>query len=219
MKTTVPELKVEAMRQSVADALRRALLEGAFAPGEELSEVDLAAQLKVSRGPVREALLILSQEGLVTHTQNRGFSVLRISMRDFGQIDQVREPLEALALGLARERISTESLRHLERLKNRLLKAVSSGQFRESTRLDLEFHNLIAEKSGNPWLEESLRRLMVPYFAFMIAFWTKPEQLTVQMMTEEHDLYCDYLKGTTSKSAQECVQFHYRRHSHLPEQG
>jgi DNA-binding GntR family transcriptional regulator len=217
MKIVIPEMKVAAMREPVAEALRRALLEGAFSPGEELSEVDLAAQLKVSRGPVREALLMLAQEGLVTHAQNRGFSVLRITNQDLSQIYQVREPLEALVLHLAKDRISTENLRHLERLKNRIVKGMASEQFRDAVRSDLEFHTLIAEVSGNPWLEGSLRRLMVPYFTFIIAFWKKPEQLTLQQMAEEHKLYCDYLKGETTLSAEECVHSHYQHDSHLQE--
>lgn len=190
--------------------MRRALLEGAFAPGEALSEINLAAQLKVSRGPVREALLVLSQEGLVTYTQNRGFSVLRFTSKDLDQIAQAREPMEVLALRLARERVSTQDLRLLEHVKNRILKAMSNGQFRESVRADLEFHSLIAHKSGNPWLEEALKRILVPYFTFTMVFWRKPEQLTVQSLAEEHEAFCDYLRGNTLKSTQRLIHMHFK---------
>src|SRR5512132_2316003 len=100
---TLPSLKATAMRDGAAEALRRALLEGKFQPGEDLSEVALAQQLEISRGPVREALLVLAQEGLLVHRQNRGFSVLEFTDEDRKAINDVRLPLEARALELARE--------------------------------------------------------------------------------------------------------------------
>ena len=89
MPNALPELKPTAMRKSVADVLRDALLAGHFAPGESMSEVQLAASLKISRGPVREALLILAEEGLVSHTQNRGFSVFQLTEQDCARISVV----------------------------------------------------------------------------------------------------------------------------------
>src|SRR4051794_20152871 len=86
------KIRVSAIRNVVADALRRALLEGRFRPGEDLSDAAIAAEFQVSRGPVREAMLILAEEGLLTHTQNRGFSVLNFTAEDLAHIERVRVP-------------------------------------------------------------------------------------------------------------------------------
>src|SRR5579862_8521145 len=92
----LPVVKSEALRVKVVAAIRQALLEGRFKPGEDLSEVAIAREMNVSRGPVREALLLLAQQGLISHSQNHGFSVLGFTDRDHTEIDQVRLELEAL---------------------------------------------------------------------------------------------------------------------------
>ena len=97
----LPQVKPVSIRQTVGETIRRALLEGRFRPGQPLSEVALASEMNVSRGPVREALLVLAQEGLVSHSQNYGFSVLEFNEQDRTEVQQVRLPLEVLALELA----------------------------------------------------------------------------------------------------------------------
>src|SRR5438128_10813307 len=102
----LPVVQSFALREGVAQAIRQALLEGRFKPGEYLSDSALAKEMNVSRGPVREALLILAQQGLITHSQNHGFSVLGFSDRDHREIDDIRLRLETLALTLARARMT-----------------------------------------------------------------------------------------------------------------
>src|SRR5262245_17711652 len=139
MSSTLPALRSVSIRDSVVDVLRIALLEGKFAPGESLSEPALAAQLRVSRGPVREALLVLVQEGLVVHTQNRGFSILRLEGEDRAAMTKVRIPLEALALELAKAKAGPEDIEQMEAIANRIVESYESD-FRLSARSDLSFH-------------------------------------------------------------------------------
>jgi len=74
--------------------------------------------------------------------------------------------------------------------------------------LDQAFHTKIWELGGNPWLVSALRRIMAPYFAFSMAYKVNNPNLTYALMHERHNLYIDYLRGMTSKSAEECVRFH-----------
>jgi len=208
MKTALPQVKTFAMRQNAADILRNALLEGRFSPGEGLSEVELASQLNVSRVPVREALLLLSQEGLVIHSQNRGFAVIELSEKDRSEIEQVRLPLESLALSLARQRASAEDLNLLERLKDNLLQAFGSQLFVQFIRDDIEFHRKIWETSGNAQLSNVLKRLMIPYFTYHMVYKLKSPELTEELLKLRHQMYLDFLKGQCSRSAEECVRFH-----------
>ena len=68
----------------------------------------------ISRGPVREALLLLVQEGLVTHSPNRGFSVVQITAADLQEIHDVRVPLETTALAMAKPHITERDIAKLE---------------------------------------------------------------------------------------------------------
>jgi DNA-binding GntR family transcriptional regulator len=86
---------------SIRERLRAAILRGDFPPGERLREVDIAGRHEVSRGPVREALLQLEQEGLVLLRRNRGAVVARLSRADLEEVYSLRLALERLAVARA----------------------------------------------------------------------------------------------------------------------
>ncbi len=125
------------------------------------------AQLGVSRGPVREALLILEQEGLVVHNQNRGFSILTLGPEDRRGMAKVRFPLEALALELAKSRATPEDIAEMEALAIRLV-ASFGEDLGTCAREDLAFHEKLWELSGNRWLVIALKRVGVPFFLWTI---------------------------------------------------
>lgn len=192
----------------MAGALRNALFEGRFQAGEELSDAALARELHVSRGPVREALLVLAEEGLVVLNHHRGFAVPRLGRQDLEQIAQARRPLEVLTLELARERVQPPDLDRLKDLKERLLEAFRTGGMRVCATPDLAFHTLIWEMSGNPWLQAALRRLSLPYFVYTGVFNLGRRDHSVELMDAIHQRYIDYLARATPESAADCVDFH-----------
>lgn len=197
-----------AMRESVADAIRRTLLEGGFRPGEVISEVPLAAEFRISRGPVREALLTLAKEGLLVHSPNRGFRVLEFSAGDLEQIEAVRGALEPLALAAGRNYLTAEDARRLTSLKEELVQAFSAGRHDRCVAAEVQFHGLVWQLSNNPWLVASLERVMIPGFTYGAAFrMTKPD-LSAGSMDRLHQMYIEYLKGADEFSAEECVRLH-----------
>jgi DNA-binding GntR family transcriptional regulator len=70
--------------------------------------------MNVSRGPVREALLVLVQQGLIKHSQNYGFSVLGFTGTDHGEVDEIRLKLETMVLSLARGRVNEADLKAMD---------------------------------------------------------------------------------------------------------
>ena len=102
-------------QQAVADKLREMILHGTFAGGDRLLEVPLSEQLEVSRTPVREALITLSDEGLVEYRPNRGYVVRSFTLDDIMNAYVVREALEGLATRiLAEKRLERTLKRQLE---------------------------------------------------------------------------------------------------------
>lgn len=201
------------MRHNIAEVLRSALREGRFRFGEDLSEQNLATQMKVSRGPVREALLVLAEEGLVTHALNRGFSVLKFTAKDRAEIDEVRLPLETLALESARGRVTADEIEKLTRLKDEVMTLFLDRQHPARDSAEMAFHSLIWHKSGNVWLESSLKRIMIPYFTysrFLPAI--NRREVNADLVAEQHQRYIDYVRGESPFSAEDCVRFHL----HLP---
>ena len=208
MKQTLPELKSYAMWQGVYEAMRTALMKGHFRPGEALPEVELASQLKVSRGPVREALLVLVQEGLVSHSHNYGFVVVELNPGDHALIQKVRIPLEAMALDEARSHTGESELRDLKVLRDELLETFRSQNALDSIKQDQAFHTRIWELSENRWLLRALKSIMAPYFSFAMVYKMNDPELTYELMKRQHDMYLDYLRGLIADSAEDCVRFH-----------
>jgi DNA-binding GntR family transcriptional regulator len=198
-----------ALRDGVAQAIRQALLEGRFKPGEYLSDTALAREMNVSRGPVREALLILVQQGLITHSQNHGFSVLGFTDRDHCEIDEIRLRLETMALSLARGRITGTELATIGTFLEGTATVSRQNPSADWVRAELEFHGMIWDLSGNRWLASCLRYVMVPYFNYETAFRLQP-QVTDLRFPEQHQILVDYLKGASLDTADVCMRRHLR---------
>lgn len=204
----VSAIRLAPLRQNIAEVIRDLLLDGRFRPGEEISDSGLAAEFQVSRGPVREALFLLAEQGLVQHMHNHGFRVPELKMADLQQIAQVRLPLEALALALAKTRVTTNDVKDLGELWRTLLGDFRRGGSRACARAELAFHSRVWDMSGNPWLSAALRRICIPYFVYVSAFRLVRNDHSEELMTEMHQRYIDFLAGENSDTAEACVAFH-----------
>jgi DNA-binding GntR family transcriptional regulator len=103
------------LREVVFKTLRNAIIKGEFMPGERLMEEKIAANLGVSRTPVREAIRMLELEGLVAMIPRKGAEVAKITVKDLRDALEVRMALEELSVVLACERITEEQKKILEK--------------------------------------------------------------------------------------------------------
>ena len=204
----LPQLKPVSMRESVGEAVRKALHQRRFRAGEPLSEAGLAAEMGISRGPVREALLVLVQEGLLTHSPNRGFSVVNFTGEDLREINQVRIPLEGTALRLAKPNVSSGDVDRLSELRSEMVKTYKAEDFLTCSRADMGFHRLIWERTGNGRLSTTLNTLLAPFFAYGSLYNIGRSELTPALLHDEHQAFIDFLTGQEKRSAEECVRFH-----------
>jgi DNA-binding GntR family transcriptional regulator len=198
------------IRHVVAESIRAALREGHFKPGENLSEVELAEKFEVSRGPVREAMLVLVEEGLLTHSPNRGFSVIDLSVEDRTHIAELRLLLEARALERGRDRVKPDDLTRLTEMKDELVRLFKDSERPARDAMEIAFHGYIWDLSGNPWLVDALRRAMVPMFIFGRYLGLSQVTMDAAFAEEQHQLYIDYLARKTDRTAEQCVRFHLR---------
>lgn len=127
-----------------------------FSPGQPLREAAIAAELQVSRTPVREALRRLATEGIVEITPNRGATLVYFSDEDMAEIWSLRALLEPYGARKAAERPQTESLERLEGLYRLMEEKVLEGDLDELTNLNNEFHAEIIRASGSRMLRDAL---------------------------------------------------------------
>lgn len=132
-------------------ALLAAISSGALAPGERLTQEDLAARLAVSRQPVLQALRLLKREGLVHDAPGRGLQVAALDAPSLAHTYQVRGALDALAARLAAERRCA--------LPPALLAAgrrsTRGSDVHAMIEADIAFHRALYAASGNPFIERS----------------------------------------------------------------
>lgn len=196
------------MRDRVGQEIRQALTHKRFQPGQSITEAGLAAEMGISRGPVREALLLLLQEGLVAHSPNRGFSVISFDEKDVQETNEVRLPLEAMALTLAQRNAAQADLSQLDMLVDRISSTYREQEFTSCAQEDMAFHSLIWKLSGNSRLSGALQSLLAPYFAYGALSSSSRPELTPGLLHEEHACFVRFLRKQELRTAEECVRFH-----------
>lgn len=144
---------IERAGHSFADqaeaALREQILSGHRAPGERLNEVEIAAELGVSRGPLREAMQRLARDGLVLVQPHRGSFVRSLEPDEIVELYQVRIALECTSASLAAERRSEADVTALNGLLDSSAKAVTATGDAPHYPAHLDLHELVAIVSGN----------------------------------------------------------------------
>jgi DNA-binding GntR family transcriptional regulator len=136
----------------VAGILREKVLNGELRPGVPLQEIPLAASLGVSRNTMREAMRILSLEGLLKRRIHRGIAVSQLSLRDVQEIYQVRRVLEISAIHAANAP-SPELLEEIRGALNQYERAVQACDWVSAVTHDLTFHSLLIRFLANKRLE------------------------------------------------------------------
>lgn len=137
-------------------ALRGDILAGSLTPGQQLIQENVADRYGVSRVPVREALQLLTSEGLVTHVPNRGYFVTELSVPDLEEVYRLRQLLEAEAL-----RAAVPALRDEDVAEVRALAAAveSASDLMTLTEANRRFHFALFDAAGMPRLTRLLRQL------------------------------------------------------------
>jgi DNA-binding GntR family transcriptional regulator len=140
--------KMEPLHHQAYLIIKKMILEGDYQPGERVVELKLAQKLGTSRGPVREAIRMLIQDGLII--QNGGLlTILQIHSQDIRHIFMVRQSLESLSAKLAAAHMTETDLNRLETNIEQARKAVEDGDVDAIIQNDQEFHDIIAQSANN----------------------------------------------------------------------
>jgi DNA-binding GntR family transcriptional regulator len=190
------------LREIVSADLRSRIFRGLLPPGARLVERDLADELEVSRFPVREALRILHQEGLVENLPTRGTVVKRLERREVEEIFDIREMLEALASRSAAGRVAAGIP---SRLRDHVLesrRAWTSGDLDAAHASNTEFHDDIIDLSGNLTLQNMLTPLLGRLH------WLFRQISDFEQVCLEHAALCDAIEAGEPEAAAAEAQRH-----------
>lgn len=145
----LPRLQQRTTPDAVADTLREAILDGSLLPGRQLRETGIAAELGISRAPLREALRRLEEEGLIVKIPFRGAFVAEVSQQFIDDVARLRSVLEPWAIEQGLLALQNERLPDLQRTVDKLAVAARKGNAQDSVAAHLAFHRTLYEAVGN----------------------------------------------------------------------
>jgi DNA-binding GntR family transcriptional regulator len=138
------------LSKHIVDQLRQAIVVEQLKPGQHIVEKEIAERMQTSRGPVRDALLLLENEGLVVRYPNRGAFVAELDTRDAKEVYSLRQSIEALAIEWLLERNEPPDLCELDDLVQKMEAMVDEEyDLAEVTELDMAFHRALCRISGH----------------------------------------------------------------------
>lgn len=149
------------LTEDVADKLRDLIVRGQLEPGQHLVERRLCAQLDVSRTPMREALKLLKQDGLVEIFRNRGARVTPYTVKDAVDLFEVISSLEGQAAARAAARITSAELSDLQFKHDEMSRHHADENLDPYFALNTEIHDAIVRIADNPFILTSRHRLML----------------------------------------------------------
>ncbi len=157
---TRPQVDRAPLREDVYRRLRDAIIDGTFAPGEQLKDGELATWLGVSRTPVREALLRLAQSGLVLSRPGRSTIVSSLDARSTREARDVVAAMHELAVHEAVDRLTAADIEAMRDAARRFAAALAAGDIDEAVRADDELHAIPVAVSGNRAIALVLEQFM-----------------------------------------------------------
>lgn len=163
----LPPVSNPALSETVVETLRETIARGGFAPGQHLREAELAAALKVSRGPIREALTQLEREGLVALHRHRGARVVELSPADIEEIYTLRLSLERLAAERAARHARAKHFVAFDRVLEQMARLREDYAPDEAATLDVEFHDIVYDAADHSRLRRAWEQIRSQVYMFL----------------------------------------------------
>ena len=163
----VHRIEPRTLKENVTEILRQLIIDGTLAPGTEFNQAQIAEQLGVSRGPIREALGQLEQEGLLQSVPYKGVIVTPLTRKYVEELYSVRTALELLALDRSIERITDAEIDYLDTIVDEMRTVARNGDRTRLVEVDLRFHEYLLTRADHElalklWLtlEVGMRRCL-----------------------------------------------------------
>ncbi|KAB1658894.1 GntR family transcriptional regulator [Pseudoclavibacter sp. CFCC 11306] len=190
------------------NALRTAILDGQFIPGERLTQERLADFIGSSRVPVREALKTLSTEGLITLVEHTGAWVTALSREECTEVYRVRERIEPLLLEASMLHLTDEDVHMLDDMRRDI---DAEPDLNQVVIKDRAFHFMTYSRGGGTFLRETVQRLWNTTQFYRRRFIEQQSNPGRDMISHEHTLLLDAIRRRDVHSASQLLELHIRR--------
>jgi DNA-binding GntR family transcriptional regulator len=204
-------MNVKSKKIQAYEAIKKMIVSRQISYGEPMTELRLTEMLSVGRTPIREALNLLSRDGVVTLVPNKGFILNQIKYEDLIDIYRIREALDPVATRYAAQRIELSKLEEIEK------KYLNNGKddIKKGRVFSYELHSLIYESCGNPHLIEIFEKLKMKIQMSQASaweFWSRIGDSSVpERRYHEHIEIIRLLKERDAEEAEKVSKAHISR--------
>ncbi|MDR5906476.1 GntR family transcriptional regulator [Franzmannia qiaohouensis] len=212
MNTTLKTLwhetnAAESVRQRLYQVLRQSIIHMVLAPGQALSEKEIADTFNVSRQPVREAFIRLSEAGLVEVRPQRGTYVVKISQRAVLEARFVREAIEvAVVRSAAAKGLPRADLAELHELLDRQRRCVDPHDFDRFYRLDEDFHRTLALAVGQQAAWKVTQEVKAQFDR--VRYLSVPDTTPIPRLIEQHAAIVAAIEACDMEGAEQAMRLH-----------
>ncbi len=196
------------VRQQVSGAIRQAIINLEFRPGDRLIERELCEMTGVSRTSLREGLRELESEGLIKNVPYKGLVVATVTYEEAANIYDVRSQLEGLLGRETAKKRTKQDLAELNENYKAIEKAVSKGKFNDLITLKAEFYSILIRVTDNPILSDILTNLQGRVAQFRATVMTREDRVQ-RSMGEIRDIL-DAIANKDAESAEKACIAHVR---------
>ena len=201
IKPGLPGTPAKGLPLFVVEELKHLIYTGVLQPGERLNEAALALRMGTSRGPIREAIRMLTGQGLVQAVVNRGVFVRQISVREMLEIYDLRALVFGFAADRATEHINDQDKGTFELLLAAMDTACEAGDADGYYDLNLEFHALVLRLSNNQRAHEAYDDYVKELHPFRRRYFNSPGNMR-RSNIEHRSIYDAITKGNRAKAKQ-----------------
>lgn len=199
--------RLSSLSEQVCEELRRQIVHSHRQPGDRMVELEIAAEMGVSQGTVREALQRLESDGLVERQSRTATFVTGSSLEEMYELSMIRKTVEGFTFRRATERITDRQCDELQALVEQMRDAARNKDMETLERIDTQFHERVCELSGS----RIMLRVWLPLFTQLRRFITQSHQRYFPQRTEiadGHQPLVDALRSRNPKKAEAAITKH-----------
>jgi DNA-binding GntR family transcriptional regulator len=208
-----PAIVRRTLHDELVSLLRNMIIEGELRPGSRIAELRLCSRFGVSRTPLREALKVLSAEGLVRLMPNKGATVVRVTHREVEEAVPILGTLEALAGELACERIDKGRLEQIKSAHRQMVEHFQRGEKEPYHELNRAVHEAIFEAADNKTLSETYNMLQARLSCLLVISPKLPGQWAAAV--DDHEQMLAALEAGDGAQFAQIARGHVRRRAEV----
>ena len=183
----VSQISIKPLHEEVAERFRELILKGELKTGDRIVQSEMCSSLGISRTPMREALRILSSEGLIEVIPNKGAYVAQPSTREIREMFEVMSILEGACARVAAERMSETNFKKIESTHDLLELHYEAKDHERYLKVNQTYHILVQDMAGNKVLDEVIKGLRKRLLLYRYRQLYQPDRFSASMQ-EHRDL-------------------------------